>query len=999
MKSRKMGEDLPNRNGNVSSLSEHIELVAEEWERRRDDLEIGDLTSLVPDSGEASRSAVLVELIKIDQEYRWGRGQKPLVEDYLTFFPAAAPEETILELVVAECLTRGSLDTLPTESEIRSRFAGLAERVDLKEIEARLAAEDLPALGLLDEAGNGATPRSSLECTAFRKTPPSPLRPGEKFGANDRYEILGELGKGGMATVYLALDTLLQRRLALKVLHAAISKGDEGMKRWLGEAQMSARLRDHPNLCQVYDAGQWEGLSYIALEWIEGESLDKKLARGETSPRESARLTCKLARVLEEVHAAGVVHRDLKPSNVMINHKGEPVLLDFGISTLLEPATATPPEADSRATEETVSVRFTGYSQLPGTLPWMAPEQLLGKVDSQSDIYSLGVMLFQMLTGKLPHTSSTLATQTELQRLMNDILHADPGGPELQNPEVDPTLAKICRKAMAKNPKSRYSSAGLMATALESYLEGQPRAASGGRRRFVTRRTLVALAFVAIFVAAAVVVVMKTGEGTVVVVVDEPGTEVLVNGSRVEIKDGKATSVVQVGESEVEVVRAGHEPKKESVFIHWRGERVVLRRGGGWRFPARDAAGSNYQPRGSDVKTTTVLQVKHTLGIGDSRSLTGDIDGDGRTELVRTEGDQLYIYDHNLRIRTQETMPMHGVLTMLDDVDDDGVIDIGIAAREDDPPTACCFFYDANGNLKRVFERKVGFDGGISPVTVTSPGKVLVLGESGFSREPRCLVQYEYASGEVDWSYDFGFAGRGVSVADIDGDGKLEITLGWASTHNGHFVNGTSDQALYLTITDDGGTNLLTQKYPDPDPDTDKGAVYHVFTDLDQNGRCEILAVEQHGSDVYQGANQVHLYDLGGKKLHTYTYTGPAGEVWTWAIADLDGDGTENVIVGGYSVLTVLDDRLREVRSINEDGSVELAADLTGNGYAEIVTINRANLLRVYNCRLELVDSLQLRGKPTSRQVVADDIDSDGIIEMIVPSSVGSHVVSFRREQ
>ncbi len=510
MNSRETGENAPDRNGNAGSLSEYIELVAEEWERRRDHLRMADLPSLVPDSGEPGRSAVLVVLIKIDQEYRWGKGRRPLVEDYLGYFLAPASDETILELLVAECLTRGSLGALPTDSELFSRFPGLAERVDLTEIEAKLAAEDSPALGLLDETGSGETPRSELACTALRTNPPSPLLPGETFGPNDRYEILEELGKGGMATVYLALDTLLRRRLALKVLHAAISQGDEGMKRWLSEAQVSARLRDHPNLCHVYDAGQWNGLSYIALEWVEGESLDEKMAQGEISPTAAARLTSKLAHVLEEVHSVGVVHRDLKPSNVIINSKGEPVLLDFGISKLLDTVSAKPEEETAGAADPAL-VRFTGYSQLPGTLPWMAPEQLLGKVDARSDVYGLGVMLFQMLTGRLPHASPTLATQTELRRLMDDILHADPGRPDLHNPRIDSALAKICRKAMEKNPKSRYSSIGEMAAAVDSYLQTAGHR-KGARRRLA--KIVVGLGIVLVTLVVAIVIVRRMTEGS-----------------------------------------------------------------------------------------------------------------------------------------------------------------------------------------------------------------------------------------------------------------------------------------------------------------------------------------------------------------------------------------------------------------------------------------------------------------------------------------------------
>jgi pimeloyl-ACP methyl ester carboxylesterase len=414
--------------------------------------------------------------------------------------------------------------------------------------------------------------------------------------------------------------------------------------------------------------------------------------------------------------------------------------------------------------------------------------------------------------------------------------------------------------------------------------------------------------------------------------------------------------------------------------------------GGGYHFLGGDQTQPNYQPRGSQVQTTTELQWKATIGTTYGHTLTGDVDGDGKLELVRAEGNVLSIYDHQGNVQTQRTMPTSGDLRMLDDVNGDGIIDIGIAGKQPNARIAYCFFYDGQGNLIKAFQRSVGYDGAIYPVAVTSPGKVLVLGGAGYSMNPRGLFQYDYATGNVDWSYGYGFPNGPASVADIDRDGKLETTIGWATVHNGHQVNGTSDGELYLTITDDHGANLLKKMYPSPND----GAARHIFNDLDKDGIYEIIAVEMHDPQYYHGYNEVHLFDLHGNTLHTHT--GPYDEDWSWAVGDIDKDGWDNVIVGGRSVLTVLNHRLQVIRSIADNGYVQIAVDLTGDGYAEIVTTTSDNLLRVYDYQLNLIDSIQLSGSTGHGYpglVMADDIDDDGIVELVVRSSTGSHILAF----
>lgn len=410
----------------------------------------------------------------------------------------------------------------------------------------------------------------------------------------------------------------------------------------------------------------------------------------------------------------------------------------------------------------------------------------------------------------------------------------------------------------------------------------------------------------------------------------------------------------------------------------------------GWQRLRSDPNGTNSYTLGSSSLTASSLAYEGLIGNSDAGALTGDVDGDGLLELVRVAGNQLFVHDETGASQLQLTLPTNGTLSALDDFNADGVIDIGIGAKSSDGSFAQALLYEGDGTLLQTFRRPIGSNGKLWPVSVIKPGIVLA-GAYADGLTPRGLFAFDFATGAEVWGYDLGRPELGLtSVADIDADGFLESTVGWVTVNNGNNANGTTDQELYLTVTDDDGANLLTEAYISPND----GTAYHVFTDFEKDGVYEILAIERHDPIYYPGVNEVHLFDLDGRILRTHS--GPLNEEWLWAVADVDNDGKQNVVVGGRSVLTILDERLQLVRSISEDGYVQLAADLTGNGYAEIVTLNSDNLLRVYDYELDLVDSIQLSGDArTNRGVIASDIDADGIVELIVQSSAGSHVVAF----
>jgi formylglycine-generating enzyme required for sulfatase activity len=266
----------------------------------------------------------------------------------------------------------------------------------------------------------------------------------EQFG---RYRILKKLGQGGMGSVFLAYDTQLLRKVGLKVPH--LEPGDPTvLQRFYREARAAATLH-HPNICPVHDVGEHEGIPYLTMAFIEGRTLAARLQDGEPLPqREAAEIVRKLALALHEAHAKSVIHRDLKPANVMIDHRGEPVVMDFGL-------------ARSRD-----STRLTQRGSFMGTPAYMPPEQVRGETDAMGpgcDIYSLGVVLYELLTGRLPF-------EGPLEVVVAKILTQSPPPPSAYRPDLHPGLEAVCLRAMQKEIAARYTRMGEMAKALGTYL-------------------------------------------------------------------------------------------------------------------------------------------------------------------------------------------------------------------------------------------------------------------------------------------------------------------------------------------------------------------------------------------------------------------------------------------------------------------------------------------------------------------------------------------------
>ncbi len=266
------------------------------------------------------------------------------------------------------------------------------------------------------------------------------------------YELLGELGRGGMGVVYKARQASLDRVVALKMILGRHLASDEHVRRFHAEAKAAARVR-HPNIVDIHEVGQWHGQDYFAMDFIEGTSLAERMATGPVDIDTAVRLLATVARAVEHLHEQGIVHRDLKPSNILIDPTDQPYVTDFGLAKVFTS------EAEATAT-----------GVIAGTPSYMAPEQASGNsrdIGPAADVYSLGAIFYELLTGRPPFRE-----ENPLDTLMH-VLSCDPELPRQLNPKVPRTLELICLKCLAKSPDERYATAGELADELECYARGE----------------------------------------------------------------------------------------------------------------------------------------------------------------------------------------------------------------------------------------------------------------------------------------------------------------------------------------------------------------------------------------------------------------------------------------------------------------------------------------------------------------------------------------------
>jgi TolB-like protein len=276
------------------------------------------------------------------------------------------------------------------------------------------------------------------------------------FETLGHYKILDRIGAGGMGEVYRARDTRLGRTVAIKVLAAGVANDPERRDRFLREARATAAL-SHPNIAALYEIGEDQGQLFLVFEFVPGETLKTEIGGQPLNPRRAIDLAVQIADALADAHAEGIVHRDIKPANIIVTPKDKAKVLDFGLATW----TAGGAERDHAANEATVMVTSPGTAL--GTVAYMSPEQALGeKVDHRTDVFSLGIVLFEMLTGKPPFGGAT-STALALQ-----IVQASAPAPSAVNRSLPPELDAIINKMLAKSIEQRYESAVTLAAELRS---------------------------------------------------------------------------------------------------------------------------------------------------------------------------------------------------------------------------------------------------------------------------------------------------------------------------------------------------------------------------------------------------------------------------------------------------------------------------------------------------------------------------------------------------
>ena len=273
------------------------------------------------------------------------------------------------------------------------------------------------------------------------------IQPGQMLGP---YRIINQVGKGGMATVYKAYQPSVDRYVAIKVLPSQLAESREFATRFQQEARIIAKL-EHPHILPVFDYGESDGVAYFVMRYMDAGTLKEKMIEGRPLPlNEINRLFTQLADALSYAHGHGVVHRDLKPANVLIDSRGNIFLTDFGIAKILESA----------------SPRLTQTDAIMGTPAYISPEQAQGHtVDQRSDIYSLGIILYEMVTGSVPFTA-----ETPLAVLFKHISDPLPP-PSLVKPDIPPSIEQVILKALAKDPRDRFATAAEFVKAWERALQ------------------------------------------------------------------------------------------------------------------------------------------------------------------------------------------------------------------------------------------------------------------------------------------------------------------------------------------------------------------------------------------------------------------------------------------------------------------------------------------------------------------------------------------------
>lgn len=450
------------------------------------------VTSLPTDEQFVLREWDSLGTFQADQKQRWSKGERIAVEAYASASPLVGQNDQVrLALIVSEFHLRLERGEDITIAGYQDRFPELAGS-----IEALLELEDESAGGSQIEidghTGEGSTaigfesPNNTVDLTGLPKTKKAvdPTLPAKTQSASVNesaqfdgykkefgdYELLGEIARGGMGVVFKARQVSLDRIVAIKMILAGELAGDNEEQRFKSEAEAAARL-DHPGIVPIYEVGQIDGQSYFSMGYISGPSLAELVEKDPLPSREAALLLKSISEAIAYAHSCNVIHRDLKPANILLapadgtvsenseSNRFAPKVTDFGLAKRIE---------DDQG--------LTATGQILGTPGYMPPEQAAGKVDEiseASDIYSLGAILYCMLTGRPPFVCGNVVNT------LLEVIDKEPVPPRLLNSYVDRDLELICLACLEKDPSRRYSSAETLVQDIDAYLCGDSISVSG----------------------------------------------------------------------------------------------------------------------------------------------------------------------------------------------------------------------------------------------------------------------------------------------------------------------------------------------------------------------------------------------------------------------------------------------------------------------------------------------------------------------------------------
>jgi hypothetical protein len=870
--------------------------------------------------------------------------------------------------------------------------------------------------GLKDASKCQNTPPGRTDLKQTKGPGVEGLSPGStETGRLGEYELLSKLGQGGMGIVYLARHTILQRMVALKVLLPSRLEDVQAVGRFFQEMKVVGGL-NHANIVHAYDARWIEEKPVLVMEYIHGFDLGKLVRLlGPLSVADACEMVRQTAIGLQYIHEHGLVHRDIKPTNLMLTPEGGIKILDLGLTKL----------GDVLPAEEEI----TRTGQPLGTPEYMAPEQFSDshQVDIRADIYSLGCTLYKLLTGRIP-----------FKALRHRCVFPERNAPERGStpslspfcPDAPAELDGLLNRMLAENPADRMATPAEAANALERWSQGSglrrltaqaealsaapaptagpsqdltgrltspasPLGATGvetpmaprPRRLKIGPRTTVAAGVLGLaFVIAALGLIIRFGKSS------GPQTEL-------EVPEG---SKIAIDEHGVKVTLPDRTPGLRNHIGNISAPGIADQVPSllGWRSQRCDLGKTSFYGRASQRRTGNAWKPFAWKAAAPaeflSSVLTGDVNGDGRLEVVTVEGNTVAVYDAwGKELWRRNPIGDSGVHVppgridcvsrpVLEDFDKDGVPEVLLMAGSyaeggwNTKAPVSVVVYDGRGNVARKFNVIDGGVGGPEPCfDFNGDGRLDVVLTVSAYRHPHALCIYDYSSGEMLWQTDFA---DGPTLAGVGVTGRKEADLFAIVGFDCHVdppVGDYDSDHCYAVLFNAQGRRLWKREY--------QHSLDGSMADLDGDGKADLVLI----NTTEEGARLLLLNPKDGTPTATLDGLGPATHR-AWSIADVNGDGRKEIVLGDGKQLYVIDYRARAlIRCEAAHARVLATNDLNGDGAVEILAAEGSDLV-VFNGRLREIGRYRAEG--TIQSAFVSDLDGDGINEALLRTGKGKKI-------